>query len=659
MPDMDEASFVDEFHSFYAVHGFNLDLLQFSGSQDYPGLAWFAILAGMISITLQVAPRSLRVKVYHPTLNIEQLAQKSSMVCVKAIEIAKALPSPDVRRLLRALICAISWQKNSGRAYLAQEHSNEALRLAVSIGLHQNPRPFDTTKLSRAQWGEIDRREQVWWLLYQINRNLSFLINRPHALSGIAATVLAPRNVRVPGGDESDIQTITPTTHILLGIRFCKVLDMIDETLRVIKSITHETQKDKLMEGLDLELMNFERSLPESYAINSIGKPQFDGDGNKSTGACMSRQIISIYYLEVCMLLHRPSLAKANTTTPTASSISCITAALRLIQVQQKYITQLLEDGQEHLLSWFINAFFLYDPAMSLLLAITTFPSSPDTLKWCHAVDDADKLLCSMTQLNITASTGRSVLRVFKRRAAARLFQCGKAWQGSLAVMSVADIDDINEAMVSASPFGDFTAKNNTNREMICAAAREGEILPLEYLGITVNWGLDVPDIEATVIADTATDSVHDSPDHESFTQPRLFDTPPASFNRHQSFPYTDSTSSYECEEDKVFSLTAGTVFDVSEPKFGSLSTSHLMQPPTSLKQVQCSDTNTETGTGTGIGSGIRNGNGNGIMSPSELNILDFDVSLLDSFDESATTLESLSFNPLDLLQADYMSLNW
>ena len=488
-PDMGRDEFKQQFTPFWATYGIKFDVTAIQQRDVFDDIVWFAVYAGIMNSTLQLAPRSLRVRVYHPSLGIAEMQEKASVMAARARGSPQFRKSPNVLWRLWALMLAVGAQKNSGRAYIAQEIAQEAMRLALRHDFHLDTRPSHGV-ISNEQWKSIDQREQLWSILNAMDRHLSFLLNRTFMTKDLTITTRTPRNVMVQGGEEMPEDILTKMTHYRINDRLCSILGMIEETLAACQSLSNPSQKQILWASIDAELEGFEAGLPYAYAVENVGKVIDDASTQLiKNELAYSRQMILVYYLETVMRLHRDSLANTKSLVPDASCIKSIDAALRLIIIQTKFISQTLEENDDHVLAWFVHSFFLYDPAMTLLLALLMFPTHPSTPLWCHAVDDADKLLYQMSQLNISAHAGRNVLRVFKKQAARKLFVCGKGWQGNSSLVSMADVDDINDAMC------------NTTIE-------KEQIVPFDYLGITVNWGLyKENELDADVIPDTQTDT--------------------------------------------------------------------------------------------------------------------------------------------------------
>lgn len=469
-PDMDFMEFRAQYCRFWKVYGLNY-VPGLAQREHFDDIVWFSVFAAVINVTLQLAPRKLRIRIYHPSLTIPEMANKALDISTKARDSAPARKSSNVIWKLWSLILAASSQKNAGRAYIAQEVAQEAIGLAIRNNFHLNART--DAPLSQAQLEKLDQREQLWGMLYMMDRNLSFLLNKPPATKNLTLTTPQPRNVLVSGGEELPVEIMTKFSYYRVGERFCRIMDIIDETLQACKTLSNPRQKEILMSSIDGELEHFEANLPYAFSEAAVGQVITD-ESTKHIASMVpfARQMTLVYYLETVMRLHRPALAASKSTTPSANCLKSIDTALRLLRIQQEYISKVLQEDDEHALAWFVHSFFLYDPAMTLLLALLMFPAYKDTPIWCHAVDDADKLLFAMSELNVTANTGRNVLRVFKQQAARKLFICGKGWQGNTALVSVLDVDDINDAM------NDTSVKNE-------------QAVPFDYLGITVNWGLN------------------------------------------------------------------------------------------------------------------------------------------------------------------------
>ncbi|KAK2761926.1 fungal specific transcription factor domain-containing protein [Colletotrichum kahawae] len=111
-----------------------------------------------------------------------------------------------------------------------------AIRLAVELGLHQDPSPEDVDALT------LDTRRRTFWVAYAMDHNISVALNMPSCLSDGAI------NVKFP----SDVNDEFITTDAIMqdeahksGAKLPKMRDRIDEWLRKIPAGDKLSSLDK------------------------------------------------------------------------------------------------------------------------------------------------------------------------------------------------------------------------------------------------------------------------------------------------------------------------------------------------------------------------------------------------------------------------------
>ncbi|KAH8173715.1 amidase domain-containing protein [Sarocladium implicatum] len=286
-PCFDEEELTDLFGQFYNVGG------REESAPHMPGFVVPMILA-ISSLT----------SISH---DFQKVAALSESLCSDAMRHAgllreSSIPSLQCTLLLAQLTLLLPYTSNSW--YM----TGEAMRMAVSLGLHQEPDPSICPDLRHAEL-----RRKIFWTIYQLDRTVGISAGCPVALSDEHITTQLPY-----GGGDSHIM---PEGFGLRNAQSSKEVQFLVHTrVRSIQSHIHGIQF--FDQHLPKEAKSYEAWVHDTANLIERLVAQVTAEGAAKSWLAAAAQQCKV-------LLHRP--CSRNIAVSESSLVACVTAVIQLI----------------------------------------------------------------------------------------------------------------------------------------------------------------------------------------------------------------------------------------------------------------------------------------------------------------------------------------